>query len=146
MINHHKDASTNSSAPSGEPPRPAPLGTPYLMASQAVSSLIMEVGLLFIYLFFNVGPPKEDIFLTTFYSLYFSFSDYTCYNSSGPLRAASMYCINSCPCDLWALLCHYGWFELILLILKCSLNHDDWHSVSLLATSFTTLTQINTHK
>ena len=27
---------------------------------------------IYFFFFFNVGPPKEDIFLTTFYSLYFN--------------------------------------------------------------------------
>ena len=42
--------------------------------------------------FFNVGPPKESIFLTTIYGLYFShhYTHITNYNLShfGPLWAA----------------------------------------------------------
>ena len=43
--------------------------------------------------FFIVVPPKEDIFLTTFYGLYFSLSYTITYYKfpAGPLRAASIY-------------------------------------------------------
>ena len=47
---------------------------------------------------------RRTSFLTTFYSLYF-LSVHTYYIlTHGPLRAASMYCINSCLSDLWGLL------------------------------------------
>ena len=50
-------------------------------------------------IFFNVGPPKEDIFFTTFYGLYFSHLHITYYKL--PLRAASMYCFHLlfCTCN-----------------------------------------------
>ena len=59
-----------------------------------------------IYYFFYVDPPKEDIFLTTFYGLYFSLSYTITYYelTAGASEAASMYCSASCPCDMWA---HY---------------------------------------
>ena len=62
------------------------------------------------YVFFYVGPPKKEIYLTTFYGLYFS-SDFTCYKlPSESLRAASMYCIPPVLCDLWALLWLLSWY------------------------------------
>ena len=40
-------------------------------------------------IFFNVGPLKEDIFLSTFYGLHFSHLTHTYYKlPAGPLRAA----------------------------------------------------------
>ena len=48
--------------------------------------------------FFYVGPFEEDIFLTTFYGLYFNQQAHIFYRLQffvGPLRAASMYCFNS---------------------------------------------------
>ena len=34
--------------------------------------MIFIIALIIILLYFNVGPPQEDIFLTAFYGLYFS--------------------------------------------------------------------------
>ena len=49
--------------------------------------------------FFNVGPPKEDIFLITLWSIFqSSYTHFTGYNLSlvGPLWAASIYCTFAC--------------------------------------------------
>ena len=44
--------------------------------------------------FFMFGPPKEDIFSDHLLWSIFQFNCYTCYKfPSGPLKAASMYCI-----------------------------------------------------
>ena len=55
--------------------------------------------------FFNVGPPKEDIFFDHFlWSIFHSVLHITDYKLPvGPLRAAFMYCFNSCHLDLWVL-------------------------------------------
>ena len=51
--------------------------------------------------FFYVGPPKDGIFLTTIYGLYFSHHLQITLQITilhvGPLWAASMYCINTHP-------------------------------------------------
>ena len=59
------------------------------------------------YSFFNVGHPKEDIFLTTFYDLYFNqqvhITDYnSCWAPEGSFHVLLQLL---CPFDLfWALL------------------------------------------
>ena len=50
--------------------------------------------------FFMLVLLRRTSFLTTFYGLYFS--SYTSFYNfpDEPLRAASMYCSTSCPCDI----------------------------------------------
>ncbi len=93
-------------------------------------------------IFFNVGPPKESMFLTNFYGLYFS-HHYTCYKSQffhdiDHLWAASMYCIYTCLSDLWVLIficCTsvfvWSWISYIPLLLISSLFHPCWRAIIL---------------
>ena len=60
------------------------------------STVAQRAGKVFFFFFFNVGPPKEDIFLNHLLWSIFHFNRYMLqiYISCGPLRAAFMYCFN----------------------------------------------------
>ena len=53
-----------------------------------------------IFIFFNVCPPKEDIFSDHLLWAIFQSSLHTCCTHVGPLWAAFMYCIYTCLSDL----------------------------------------------
>ena len=75
-------------------------------------------------LFFNAGSPKEDIFLTSIYGLYFSHhhTHITNYNlpHAGP-RAAFMYCIYTCLSYFWVLVMFCTSASMCLLNIICSI-------------------------
>jgi hypothetical protein len=77
--------------------------------------------------FFYVGPPKESIFLTTFYGLYFSHELHMLqitilYHDIDHLWAAFVYCINTCLSDLWVLI-FICWLYFCLCDLESQVVH-----------------------